>query len=80
LRRACFAQQKTGSAKESLHVTEIETNELLKQVRRPASASGETVTGPGGRADEIRPAPVMAASLLAGVEIGSNAGLLFIHF
>jgi hypothetical protein len=38
-----------------------------KKVRRPAS-------------EAFSPAPVMAASLLAGVEMGSNAGLLFIHF
>jgi hypothetical protein len=49
LRTTYLAHRKTGSAKESLHVTEIETNGLLNKVRRPASASGETVAGPGGQ-------------------------------
>jgi hypothetical protein len=64
---ALAKKQFPSSAKESPGVSEIECNGLLEKVRRPAS-------------EAFSPAPVVAASLLAGVGIGSNAGLLFFHF
>jgi hypothetical protein len=64
-----------SSAKETARVSEIEHNGLLKRfVVRPAERREGTT-----HANPFSPAPVMAASPLAGVEIGRNAGLLFNH-
>jgi hypothetical protein len=76
-----FLQQTTTFfAQEMTAKTEIQYNGLLEKVRRPASKSGVMAAAPGPPVDTFSPAPVMATSLLAGVGIGSNAGLLFFIF
>jgi hypothetical protein len=73
-------QSNFTSTKENPTRTEIELNGLLKRfvVRQAKAAKRQQVTRP--TANTFSPAPVVAASPLAGVGIGSDAGLLFIYF
>jgi hypothetical protein len=75
-----FPKSNPASTKENPTRTEIELNGLLKRfvVRQAKAAKRQQVSRP--TANTFSPAPVVAASPLAGVGIGSNAGLLFFHF
>jgi hypothetical protein len=77
---AFFQTSSTFFSQEASATTEIEFNGLLKRfvVRQAKAAKRQQVSRP--TANTFSPAPVVAASPLAGVGIGSDAGLLFIYF